>query len=409
LSDGGWVVTWMFDQQDGSSGGIYQQRYDADGSASGTSVKANTYTDSSQDQPAITALDDGGWLLTWQSSGQDGSAYGIYQQRFDRSGSAEGGETRVNTTTAGNQNYPTATTLADGGWVVTWTGQDGDSFGILQQRYDAGGHVVGSETLVNVSTAGQQQLSEVTALADGGWVVSWNGADADTPSKLDVFQRHFAPDVIGTGFGEKLEGSSWDEMLIGYGGNDTLDGKGGADVMIGGAGNDTYVVDNTGDDVQEMAGRGIDTIQASITFSLQSDMTVENITLTGSSAINATGNTLANMLTGNKAANKISGLGGADTIDGGKGNDTLTGGTGADHFLFKAGTGTDTVKDFAATGNAHDVIDLSDMDSIMDYDDLKANHMTQHGADAWIVGTDSDKLVLKGVDIHDLGKGDFVF
>lgn len=411
LSDGGWVVTWVWDQHDGSYGGIYQQRFGEDGEASSGIIRVNTYTAASQDSQAVTALADGGWLVTWQSNGQDTSAYGIYEQRYDRSGATVGGEIRVNTTTAYNQNYPSVATLADGGWVVTWesSGQDGNGFGIVQQRYDADGRAIGGETIVNIYTTGYQDLSTVTALADGGWVVTWNGADADTPTKTDVFQRHFAADVVGSRFGENLQGTSWGELLIGYGGNDTLDGKGGADVMIGGMGNDTYVVNNAGDDVQEMAGQGIDTIKASITISLEREATVENVTLTGSSAINATGNGLANTLVGNNATNKISGLGGADVIDGGKGNDTLTGGAGADHFLFKTGGGKDTIGDFIATGKAHDLLDLSAMDAIKDFDDLKANHMTQHGDDVWIIGSDNDKIVLKNVDLGDLGKADFVF
>ena len=71
--------------------------------------------------------------------------------------------------------------------------------------------------------------------------------------------------------------------------------------MAGGKGNDTYVVDSTGDTATELASEGTDLVQSSVSFVLGAN--VENLTLTGAAAINATGNTLANALIGNAAAN----------------------------------------------------------------------------------------------------------
>ena len=89
--------------------------------------------------------------------------------------------------------------------------------------------------------------------------------------------------------------------------------------MLGGAGDDTYVVDATSDVVTELAGEGTDTIQSGVTYTLGAE--VENLTLTGTTAINATGNTLDNILTGNSGANTLSGGAGDDTMVGGAGND----------------------------------------------------------------------------------------
>ena len=67
--------------------------------------------------------------------------------------------------------------------------------------------------------------------------------------------------------------------------------------MRGGPGNDTYLVDNTGDVVTENSNEGTDTVQSSITYTLGAN--VENLTLTGTAAINGTGNALDNVLFGN--------------------------------------------------------------------------------------------------------------
>ena len=133
-----------------------------------------------------------------------------------------------------------------------------------------------------------------------------------------------------------LDGGLGNDTLNGLDGDDTLKGGAGADSLIGGLGDDTYVTDG-GDTITEAANAGTDTVQSSATITLGANL--ENLTLTGSAAINGTGNTGSNILTGNSAANSISGGGGDDTIIGGAGNDTLDGGTGNDNL--SGGSGND--------------------------------------------------------------------
>ena len=145
-------------------------------------------------------------------------------------------------------------------------------------------------------------------------------------------------------------GNASANTLTGNSGNNTLNGGAGVDTMSGGLGNDTYVVDSTSDVVAENPGEGTDLVQASATYTLSSN--VENLTLTGSSGINATGNAMSNVLTGNSGANTLSGGAGNDTLDGGAGNDTMLGGLGDDTYTVgaagdvateSAGQGIDTV------------------------------------------------------------------
>ncbi len=154
-------------------------------------------------------------------------------------------------------------------------------------------------------------------------------------------------------------GNSLANTITGGSGNDTLDGGTGADTLIGGLGNDSFTFDNIGDVAVENLNEGTDIVLSSVTVSglLADDATaamigdhVENITLTGSLAINATGNGLANTITGNSANNVLSGGGGNDIMDGASGNDTLNGGDGDD--TLNGGAGNDTL----VGGNGDDVL-----------------------------------------------------
>ncbi|OWJ61998.1 calcium-binding protein [Inquilinus limosus] len=157
-------------------------------------------------------------------------------------------------------------------------------------------------------------------------------------------------------------GNALANQLVGNVGNNVLDGGAGADTMIGFKGNDTYVVDNTGDVVDESftGSDGVDTVRSSISFSLANTTAVhgavEALTLLGAANLSGTGNALANQLLGNSGANALSGLAGndvlqggagADRLDGGDGNDVLRGNAGADALVGGAGTDTASYYDSA--------------------------------------------------------------
>lgn len=186
--------------------------------------------------------------------------------------------------------------------------------------------------------------------------------------------------IQGNSGNNRLLGGAGNDQLLGDDGGDFLDGGIGSDIMRGGALSDTYIVDDVNDVVIEdfnitfvgpelsVVDGGFDTVQSSISFTLGNF--VESLVLTGTEAINGTGNTLGNSLTGNNANNTLDGkegndtlngaggndilIGGlgSDTLNGGVGNDVLIGGAGADQFVFNASTftnlGVDTLKDFQA-------------------------------------------------------------
>jgi Ca2+-binding RTX toxin-like protein len=208
---------------------------------------------------------------------------------------------------------------------------------------------------------------------------------------------------------DTLSGGNGADTLLGGLGADSLTGGGGIDRMEGGAGDDIYAVDNASDVIVEAPDDGADLVNAGVSFTLGDN--VERLALTGSAAINGTGNDAANVIVGNKGANSLAGAGGADalnggsgadTLDGGVGADTLSGASGADYFVFQHGQAAgDVITDFAA-----------------------GEHLELHGYGAGstiarVVGSKTDWIITDGVtqdteiitlsNKHTLIAGEYIF
>jgi hypothetical protein len=189
LTGGSFVVVWQSGAQDGNGTGIIARIFSAHG-AGGAEFKVNTTTRGAQTQPAVAALADGGFVVAWTSNGQDGSGLGVYAQRYDAKAKPVGVELKVNKTTAGNQSDPAVTGLTGGGFVVAWQGPDASGLGIYMQRYDAASKVAGRETAVATTTLDDQSLPTIAALDNGGFVVAWQSALQDG-SGLGVYMRRY--------------------------------------------------------------------------------------------------------------------------------------------------------------------------------------------------------------------------
>ena len=113
-------------------------------------------------------------------------------------------------------------------------------------------------------------------------------------------------------------------------------------------------------------------------------------------------------LYGGVGNDKLYGDSGRDTLNGGIGDDVLNGGTSSDRFVFRTGSGSDTITDFDAKGGDHDVIDLKGVSAITDFSDLATNHMVQQGDDV-LISWGSDEILIKKVLLADLDSADFAF
>ena len=190
---GNFVVVWSSYTQDGSSGGVFGQRFASSGAPAGPEFRVNTYTTSTQRTPSVAADGSGNLVVVWESGGQDGSSYGVFGQRFASSGAPAGPEFRVNTYTTLQQGYPSVAADPAGNFVVVWNsnGPDGEDYGVFGQRYASSGAPLGTEFRVNTYTTGYQASPSVASDSSGNFVVVWQSNGQDGAS-TGIFGQRFA-------------------------------------------------------------------------------------------------------------------------------------------------------------------------------------------------------------------------
>lgn len=135
----------------------------------------------------------------------------------------------------------------------------------------------------------------------------------------------------GNNLDNTITGNIGNNSLYGWAGNDTIIGSVGNDSLFGGLGDDKYYIDSNSSRVIESVNEGIDTVYASINYTLSSN--VENLVLVDGEPINGYGNSLDNLITGNNTNNLLYGFEGRDTLTGGAGEDVLDGGLGSDSMF----------------------------------------------------------------------------
>ena len=339
LADGGFVIAWSGGSDQGSNT-VRAQAYNASGAPRGRLVRIeNDPSHHDNNWESLAGLTSGHYVMTWTSSYGSGRGQ-IMGRLFDSRGAAVGEAFEVNSSTPHGAGQSSVTALDSGGFLVTWRsdssepGSDYSEHGeVRAQLFDANGAKIGEEFRVNQITHRGQHIPDVTEFGTGDVAILWRSY---TRSGEEVHIRTFYSVTTGTAAADTLNGAAGTDILRGLAGSDSLDGGIGADMLEGGRGNDALYVDNPGDKVVERIGEGDDRVFASIDYRLGAN--VEHLTLVGD-AITGTGNDGDNFLVGNDADNRLRGGDGEDRLSGGAGNDRLNGQSGAD--VMRGGTGDD--------------------------------------------------------------------
>jgi len=185
---GNFVVAWS-SFENGTDLNVHNRVFNANGSprTPGT-VAANAYTTNDQWQTAVAMDAAGNFVQVWHGEGTGDSA-GVFAQRFDSNGNAVGSAIRANTTTSGMQNTPDVAMDADGNFVVAWTGTDQEgtgNAGVYAQRFTSAGAAVGSELHVNSYTTGTQAYPAVAMSATGEFIIAWYSFDGTSHDAYHV-------------------------------------------------------------------------------------------------------------------------------------------------------------------------------------------------------------------------------
>lgn len=426
LAHGGFVVTWSEHTLGVGSDRIVSQLYSAKGAAVGDPVTIDD-VGTVNDHPATVALADGGYAVAYTDNGWSGADNDITLKIFNQDGTPRTGFIRVNAdslgatdggNTTGNQLEPSLTVLSNGAVAVSWTTTQGVPF---FEDAEINARVFDPKTgvaLTGITNVGHTENGDIgsslAGLKNGALGVAYVSDALGQPATIHYHEVGLVRTTTGDASSETLTGNSDIDKLIGLGGNDklfgldgndtldggsgndALDGGAGNDAMSGGAGNDTYAVDSIGDKVIEAAGQGTDTVVASSSFTLSSN--VENLTLTGTGNIFGVGNDIANVLVGNGNNNVLNGEAGADTMKGGLGDDIYAVDNAGDKIIEVAGQGIDTVQaqsSYTLAANVEKLIQVGTANIAGTGNELANTIQGNLGANIFTGGAGNDTFVFK--------------
>jgi hypothetical protein len=255
----------------GTSSAIYGSNLNAIGN-----FKINISTGNGVSNPAVATLGNGLNVVVWQEASSaansapapDDNGYSIRGQLVQTATatgaeSLYGGEFLINTLTNGDQTDPKVTALADGGFVVTWQTNASGTFNIDGQEFDAFANRVGSEFVINTNTTTNQVQPVISELPDGRLIAVWQddstGFDTLHQQILDprgqtIVNTGGSPILVANNLGDMIEalggnvsiyGGMGNDQIYGGNGDDTIYEPGGNNTIIGGSGFNTLVLNTT--------------------------------------------------------------------------------------------------------------------------------------------------------------------
>jgi len=209
FTDSGFVVAWRSNHTGDYK--LYCQEYDSEGNPVGNEYEETSSLAASQAVSRVAELSDGSYVVV-RAANLTGATQ-IYGQVYDIDGNPLGGEFQLNTNSSPSDTDPTyranedpcVTALADGGFVVVWEADHSGDFGIYGQQYDKDYKPVGGEFQINTNTPDYQIHPYVIGLSDGGFAVTW---DSNHTGDWDVYgQRYMVPDVSEWNVPENIQTS----------------------------------------------------------------------------------------------------------------------------------------------------------------------------------------------------------
>ena len=427
-ANGNIFVVW--EDTDLSEGDVFAVQLDEDGNRLGSSFRVNSTSFDQNEEPSVTALQDGGFVVIWRATVEGSfftfdSQYGVYGQVFDDDGNRVGeefvveddnnavqpdaqvaalatggfvvvydaGSSVVATVFDENGNLsgdpitiadsagpdaPWVAGLTDGTFIVAWSASDIGS--LFMQRYDQDGSAIGNRTTLDTQGQDEQFFAELDVNDDGLLFVHWQyNADegffglAGTTFQLNVDNINEGDLVAGTFGDDSLSGSALDDTLLGGSGDDTLSGGGDGDILNGGSGTDTalYLGSSEGIDINLAEGTA-------------SGGDAEGDTLQSVEYI--IGSNYSDRIVGDDEDNYFEGSVGSDTLDGGDGADTLDGGFDSDTLI--GGRGEDTLDG----GEGDDVLFGGTQADRLDGGEGADSLLGGNGNDTVLGGSGSDTL-----------------
>ncbi|KAF7787969.1 hypothetical protein PRUB_a2508 [Pseudoalteromonas rubra] len=188
--DGGFMLVAL------DSNRLFGQRYLANGETNGAEFFISESSAHSQSGATISRLSNNDLLVVWESLGEDGSSFGVSARRFNADATAKGAEFRVNTHTLNGQFNPASTPLDNGGYLISWqsTDQDGSQEGIYAQAYNSNDSRDGDEFLVNTTTENRQITPAISAISNNDFVVSWSGRLAS--GSFNIYAQRFQLEAV---------------------------------------------------------------------------------------------------------------------------------------------------------------------------------------------------------------------
>ncbi len=196
--DGDYIITWYREDQDGSGYGIFAKSF-KEFSDKGIEFQVNEQTQYDQTQPSVAIDEDDYFVITWESDDNNDNYHNVYYKMFDPDLVPFATDTLVNTVSTSGSKRPTVSLDNQGDFLITWhsDGQDGSNYGVYHRRYDGNRAnrtitpLSANEILVNATTYDSQMMPTTAMDIDGDCIITWTSFDQDGGGAGVYAQRYF--------------------------------------------------------------------------------------------------------------------------------------------------------------------------------------------------------------------------